>query len=74
MATTVLSHVVPCQIAGCGLNRTITDNTTYYTVEVCSCGAGDGSDDGAGAAFNLIDPDLATAKPPWKRGKEGLPS
>jgi hypothetical protein len=73
MATTVLSHTVPCAIPGCGLNRTITDNGTYYTVEVCSCGAGDGSDDGAGQAFNLIDIDLATAKPPWKTGKEGIP-
>ena len=68
MATSILSHVVPCNL--CGTLRTITDNTTYYTVEVCSNCSGDG----AGAAFNLIDIDLATAKPPWKRGKEGLVS
>jgi hypothetical protein len=46
MATKILSHTVPCNL--CGTLRTITDNTTYYTVEVCSNCSGDG----AGAAFN----------------------
>lgn len=68
MATSILSHVVPCNL--CGTLRTITDNTTYYTVEACTGCTGQ---DGCGAAFNLIDIDLATAKPPWKTGTEGIP-
>jgi hypothetical protein len=63
MATSILSHVVICPT--CAEQRTITDNTTYYTVEACSCGDTE--------AFDLIDIDVATAKPPWKTGIGGLP-
>lgn len=64
MGTSILGHVVLCPT--CQEQRTITDQGDgTYEVEACSCGDT--------VAFYIIDPDDATAKPPWKWGKDGLP-
>jgi hypothetical protein len=59
MATSLLGHVVPCSL--CNELREITgpNEDDLYTVEICSCGGG--------FEFFLIDPERATAKPPWSK-------
>ncbi len=62
--TSILGHEVPCTL--CNRLREITgpnaDDT--YTVELCVCGGG--------FVFYLIDPELATAKPPWDKIVGGI--
>ena len=62
MATTsILGHVVPCVL--CGELREMTDNgDDTWTIELCSCGGGV-----VEVESLIIDPDVATAKPPWDK-------